>query len=48
MDSMTGVLGRPVAVAEVLTPLLRHLATVLDRCWAEEEQGDRRSPLRKT
>jgi lipoate-protein ligase B len=44
MGSMTGVLGRPVAVAEVRVPLLRHLAAVLDRCWIEEEQGDRRSP----
>ena len=44
MGSMTDVLGRPVAVAEVRAPLLRHLAAVLDRCWIEEEQGDRRSP----
>jgi lipoate-protein ligase B len=43
MGSMTGVLGRPVAVAEVRAPLLRHLATALDRCWVEEERGDRRS-----
>ena len=44
MGSMTGVLGRPVAVAEVRAPLLRHLAAVLDRFWIEEEQGDRSSP----
>ena len=44
MGSMTGVLGRPVAVAEVRAPLLRHFATVLGRCWVEEERGDRRSP----
>jgi lipoate-protein ligase B len=48
MGSMTGVLGRPVTVAEVRAPLLRHLAAVLDRCWAQEEPGDRRSPLRTT
>ncbi len=48
MGSMIGVLGRPVAVAEVRAPLLRHLATTLDRCWVDEGQGDRRSPLRKT
>jgi lipoate-protein ligase B len=38
MGSMTGVLGRPVAVAEVRAPLLRHLATALDRCWVDEGQ----------
>jgi lipoate-protein ligase B len=48
MGSMTGVLGRPVAVAEVRAPLLRHLAAVLDRCWAEEEPGDGRSPRPET
>jgi lipoate-protein ligase B len=37
MSSMTRILGRPVAVAEVRAPLLRHLATALHRCWAEEE-----------
>jgi lipoate-protein ligase B len=37
MGSMTRILGRPVAVAEVRAPLLRHLATALHRCWAEEE-----------
>ena len=36
MSSMTRILGRPVAVAEVRAPLLRHLATALHRCWAEE------------
>jgi lipoate-protein ligase B len=36
MASMTHILGRPVAVAEVRAPLLRHLATALDRCWADE------------
>jgi lipoate-protein ligase B len=35
MSSMTRILGRPVAVAEVRAPLLRHLATALDRCWTE-------------
>jgi lipoate-protein ligase B len=45
MGSMTRVLGRPVTVAEVRGPLLRHLAAALDRCWAEEERGDRRSPV---
>jgi lipoate-protein ligase B len=44
MGSMTGVLGRPVPVAEVRAPLLRHFATALDRCWVDEAQGDRRSP----
>jgi lipoate-protein ligase B len=37
MSSMTRILGRPVAVAEVRAPLLRHLSTALHRCWAEEE-----------
>jgi lipoate-protein ligase B len=37
MGSMSRSLGRPVAVAEVRAPLLHHLATTLDRCWAEEE-----------
>ena len=36
MGSMTGLLGRPVTVAEVRPALLRHLAAVLDRCWAEK------------
>jgi len=36
MGSMTSVLGRAVAVAEVRAPLLRHLATALGRCWVEE------------
>jgi lipoyl(octanoyl) transferase len=35
MSSMTRILGRPVAVAEVRAPLLRHLATALDRCLTE-------------
>jgi lipoate-protein ligase B len=35
MGSMTHILGRPVAVAEVRAPLLSHLATALDRCWAD-------------
>jgi lipoate-protein ligase B len=46
MASMTHILGRPVAVAEVRAPLLRHLATALDRCWADEGgAGDPRSRL---
>ena len=46
MGSMTRILGRPVAVAEVRAPLLRHLATALHRCWADEEpMGNRRSSL---
>jgi lipoate-protein ligase B len=47
MGSMTGILGRPVAVAEVRAPLLRHLATALERRWTEEERGDCMSPLPK-
>jgi lipoate-protein ligase B len=48
MGSMTGVLGRPVAVAEVCAPLLRHLAMALDRRWIEEEQSDSKSPRPET
>ena len=45
MGSMTGLLGRPVTVAEVRPPLLRHLAEVLDRCWTEKAPADSSSPL---
>jgi lipoate-protein ligase B len=39
MGSMSRSLGRPVAVAEVRAPLLRHLATALERCWADGERA---------
>ena len=48
MGSMTRALARPVTVAEVRAPLLHHLGASLDRCWGEEERGDRRSPLPRT
>jgi lipoyl(octanoyl) transferase len=43
MSSMTRVLARPVAVAEVRAPLLRHLAAALDRCLTEASSRQERA-----